>query len=66
VCIFVREDQTFNKINTLLYFAVQTLEVFANELKTKSYNLKILLLYRASFENFNQFRERERLDTTQK
>jgi len=34
VCIFVREDQSFNKIDTLLPCAEQTLEVCAIELET--------------------------------
>jgi hypothetical protein len=63
VCIFVREDQKFNKTDTLLHCAEQTLEVYAVELETKSSNL-ILALYRAPTANFNQFVEK--LDATQK
>jgi len=47
VCISVREDQSFNKIDTLLHCAEQILEVCATELETKSSNLRILALYRA-------------------
>jgi hypothetical protein len=55
VCIFVREDQSFNKSDTFLHCAEQTLEVCATELETKSSNLRILALYRAPAANFNQF-----------
>jgi len=56
--MFVREDQSFNKTDTLLHCAQQTLEVCAIELETKSSNLRILALYRAPSTNFNQFIER--------
>jgi hypothetical protein len=52
---FVREDLSFNKTDTLLHCAEQTLEVCATELETESPNLRILALYRAPSENFNQF-----------
>jgi hypothetical protein len=55
VCIFVREDQSFNKIDTSLHCAEQTLEVCAIELENKSFNLRLLALYRAPSANFNQF-----------
>jgi exonuclease III len=64
VCIFVREDQSFNKIGILLHCTEHNLEVCATELETKSSNLRTLALYRDSFANFNQFRER--LDATLK
>jgi hypothetical protein len=64
VCIFVREDQSFNKIVTLLHCAEQTLEVCALELETKSSNLRLLALFRDPSSNFNQFIER--LDATLK
>jgi len=52
VCISVKEDQSFNKIDTSLHCAEQTLEVCAAELQTKSPNLSILALYRAPNANF--------------
>jgi hypothetical protein len=50
--------KAFNKIDTLLHCAEQTLEVCAIELDTKSSNLRTLALYRAPYANFNQFIER--------
>jgi hypothetical protein len=47
LCIFVREDQSFKNIDTLLHCAEQILEVCATEFETKSSNLRILALYRA-------------------
>jgi len=64
VCVFFKEDQHFNKIDTSLQYAEHTLEVCAVELDTKSSNLSILALYRAPSANFNQFIER--LDATLK
>jgi exonuclease III len=64
VHIFVREDQGFNKSDTSLNCAEQTLEVCAVELETKSSNLSILTSYRASSANLNQFIKR--LDATLK
>jgi hypothetical protein len=64
VCIFIREDQSFNKTDTSLHSAEQSLEVCAIELETKSSNLRMLALYRAHSANFNQFIER--LDVTLK
>jgi len=64
VCIFVTEDQSFNKIDTLLHCAEQTLEVCATEFETKSSNLIILVLYRVPSTDFNQFIDR--LDATLK
>jgi exonuclease III len=64
VCIFVREDQSFNKIDTSLHCAEQTLEVRAIELEIKSSNLRILALCRVPSANFNQFIKR--LDATLK
>jgi hypothetical protein len=64
VCIFVTENQNFNKIDISLQCVEQILEVCAIELETKSSNLRILTLYRAPSVNFNQFIER--LDATLK
>jgi hypothetical protein len=64
MCIFVREDRSFNRINTSFHCAEQSLKVCAIELETKSSNLKILALYRVPFANFNQFIKR--LDNTLK
>jgi hypothetical protein len=64
VCIFVREDQSFKKTDTLLHCAEQTLEVCATELETKSPNFRILAFYRSPSANFNQFIKR--LDATLK
>jgi len=61
---FVRKDQSFNKIDTLLHCAQQTSEVCGIELETKSSNLRILSLYRASSANFIQFIDK--LDATLK
>jgi hypothetical protein len=61
VCIFVREDQRFNKIDTPLHCAEKTLEVHAIESETKSSNLRTLALYRTPSANFNHFL---RLDAT--
>jgi hypothetical protein len=44
VCIVVRKDQRFNKVDTLVHCAEQTLEVCAVELETKSSNFRILAL----------------------
>jgi hypothetical protein len=51
VCIFVRDDQNFNKIDTLLHYAGQTLEVCASELEIKSSTSGILALCRAPSAN---------------
>jgi meiotically up-regulated gene 157 (Mug157) protein len=64
VCIFVREEQGFNKIDTSLHCAKQTLEVSAVELETKLSNLRILALFRAPCTNVKQFINR--LDATLK
>jgi exonuclease III len=64
VYIFIRDDESFNKIVTSLHCTKQTLEVCAVELETKSSNLRILALYRTPSANFNQFTER--LDATLK
>jgi hypothetical protein len=56
---FVREDQSFNKIDTSLHCAEQTSKVCAVKLETKSSNLRILALYRAPSANFNQFIKRQ-------
>jgi exonuclease III len=64
VCIFVRDDQNLNKIDTLLPCAEQTLEVCAVALEIKSSGVSILTLYRAPSANFNQFIKR--LDATLK
>jgi len=54
VCIFVRKDQSFNKIDNPIHCAEQTLEACAIELETKSSNLRILALYRVPSANFNR------------
>jgi hypothetical protein len=64
VCIFVREDESFNKIDAWLHCAEQTLEVCAVELETKSSNFSVLALYRVPSASFNQFMKR--LDATLK
>jgi rRNA maturation protein Rpf1 len=64
VCILVREDQSFKKIDTSLHCAEQTLEVCSVELGTKSSSLRVLSLYRAPSAKCNQFIER--LDATLK
>jgi hypothetical protein len=48
VCIFVRDDQSFNKMDTSRHCAEQTLEVCTAELETKSSNLSIIAFYRAA------------------
>jgi len=48
----------------MLHCVEQTSEVCAIELETKSFNLRILALYRAPSANFNQFIKR--LDATLK
>jgi len=50
VSIFVRRDQSFNKIGTLLHCTEQTLEICALEHKTKSSNLSTLALYRVTLQ----------------
>jgi hypothetical protein len=52
VYIFVREDQSFNNIDTSFHCAEQTLEVCAVELETESSNLCILALCRGNFDQF--------------
>jgi hypothetical protein len=63
-CISVRQDQSFNKIDTFLHCVEQTLEVHTVELDIKSSNLRILALYRTPSANLNQFKEK--LDATLK
>jgi hypothetical protein len=53
VVIFVKEGQSFTKIDTLHQCTEQTLEACAVELETKLSNL--IALYRAPYPNFNQF-----------
>jgi hypothetical protein len=64
VCIFVREDRSFYRIDTSLPCAKQTLEVCAIKIGTKSSNLRILVFYATPSATFNQFTER--LDATLK
>jgi hypothetical protein len=52
VCIVVREDPSFDKIDTSLHCSEWTLEVCAVELESKSSNLRIFSVYRAPSANF--------------
>jgi exonuclease III len=64
VCIFVRKDQCFDKIDISHHCKEQDLEICAVQLKTKTCKLIIISLYRAPSGDFNQFLKR--LDTTLK
>jgi exonuclease III len=64
VCISVRNDQRFNKIDIWHHCKEQDLEICAIHLETKTCNLTIISLYRAPSGDFNQFLKR--LDTTLK
>jgi hypothetical protein len=55
VCIFVKKDQCFNKIDILYHCKEQNLEIWAVQLETKTSNSIILSLYRAPSGDFNQF-----------
>jgi len=54
VCIFVRRDPYFSKINILCNCEEKYLEICAVELGTKS-ELHTLSLYSVSIRDFNQF-----------
>jgi hypothetical protein len=62
VCIFVRKDQCFNKIDISHHCKEQDLEICAIQLETKTCKLIIISLYRAPSGDSNQFLKR--LDTT--
>jgi hypothetical protein len=64
VCVFVRKDQCFKKIDISHHCKEQDLEICAIQLETKTYELIIISLYRAHSGDFNQFLKR--LDTTLK
>jgi hypothetical protein len=55
VCIFVKKDECFNKIDISRYFTEQDLEMCAVQLETKTSKLIILGLYRSPSGDFNQF-----------
>jgi hypothetical protein len=55
VCIFVKKDQCFKKIDISYHCKEQDLEICAIQLETKSSNLIILSLYRAPSDDFQQF-----------
>jgi hypothetical protein len=55
VCIFVRNDQCFNKIEVLHHFKEQDLEICAIYLETKTCNLIIISWYRAPLGDFILF-----------
>jgi hypothetical protein len=58
VCIFVREDQIYNKIDISCHCKEQVLEICAIQLETKASALIILSLYAAPSGDFNQFIKR--------
>jgi hypothetical protein len=62
VCIFVREDQIYNKIDISHHCREQVLEICAIQLETKGSAFIILSLYIAPSCDFNQFIKR--LDAT--
>jgi hypothetical protein len=64
VCIFVRNDQCFNKIDISHHCKEQGLEIYAIQLVTKTCNLIVITLYRAPLGDFNQ--SLKRLNTTLK
>jgi hypothetical protein len=55
VCIFVKKDQCFNKIDFSQHCKEQDLEICAIQLETKTSNLIILSLYRDPSGGFYQF-----------
>ena len=55
VCIFVRKDLYFNKINISPNCKEKDLEICAIKLETKLSKLIILNLYRTPTRDFNQF-----------
>jgi hypothetical protein len=58
VCIFVKKDQHFNKIDISHHCKEQNLEICAIQLVTKTANLIILSLYRAPSGDINEFLKR--------
>jgi exonuclease III len=58
VCIFVRKDQHFNKIDISHHHKEQDLEICAILLVTKTSNLIILSLYRAPSGDVKEFQMR--------
>jgi exonuclease III len=64
VCIFVRKDQCFSKIDISHHCKEQDLEICAIQLETKNMQIIIVSLYRAPSGDFNRFLKR--LDTTLK
>jgi hypothetical protein len=64
VCIFVRTDQHFSKIDISHHCKEQGFKIYAIQLVTKTCNLIILSLYRAPSGDVNEFLRR--LDATLK
>jgi hypothetical protein len=58
VCIFVKKDQHFSKINISPHCKEQEMEICAIQLVTKSVNLIILGLYRAPSGDVHEFLKR--------
>jgi exonuclease III len=58
VCIFVKKDQRFNKIDISHHCKEQDLEICAILLVTKTANLIIFSLYRAPSGDVNEFLKR--------
>jgi hypothetical protein len=55
LCIFVKKDKCFNKIDISHQCTEQNLKICAIQLETKTSNLIILGLYRSPSGDFNQF-----------
>jgi hypothetical protein len=55
VCIFVKKDKCFNKIDISQHCTEQDLEICAVQLETKTSNFLILGLYRSPSGDFTQF-----------
>jgi hypothetical protein len=55
VCIFVRTDQYFSKIDVLDQCTEQDFEICAIQLVTKIFNLIILILHRDPSVDVNEF-----------
>jgi hypothetical protein len=55
VCIFVKKEQCFNKIDISHHCKEQNLEICAVQLETKTTNFIILSLYGAPSGDFHQF-----------
>jgi hypothetical protein len=53
VCIFIKKDQCFNKIDISHHCKEQDLEIYAVQLETIACNLIILSLYGAPSGDFN-------------